>query len=119
MNDAHSRIREVVANICQRTLDAIELASRILLGKAKNRIDKHLPDSRLTDQLSVVAMVPFPSNQYPAATQDRIRCKPRANFSQTLPAKDFVFNRQTLPLIIVQQDAFVAELSFEYLIFGS
>jgi hypothetical protein len=36
----------------------------------------------------------------------------RGNFSQHLPAEDLAFDCQPVPLIIVEQDAFFAELLF-------
>ena len=52
-------------------------------------------------------------------SQDRVRREQRADFFESLAAEDLAFDRQSTPLIVVQQDPLLAELLFEHLVLGS
>ena len=46
---ADGRVGDVVANVCQGTLDSVVAPGRVFLGESKDQIDDHLADSRAAD----------------------------------------------------------------------
>ena len=116
---AHRLVTDVITDVRQRTLDSVVTPVRVFLGKAKDQIYDNLPDSWPADAFPIPAVIPFLGDQHPVPPQDRIRREQRADFFESLATEDLAFDRQSTPLIIVQQDAFLAELLFEDLVFGS
>ena len=51
--------------------------------------------------------------------QNRIRRKQRADFIQSLATDRLALDRQAAPLVVTEQDAFLAELLFENCVLGS
>jgi hypothetical protein len=51
--------------------------------------------------------------------QDCVGCEQRADFFQSLAPQNLALHRQTTSLVVVQQDAFLAEFLFQNLVLGS
>jgi hypothetical protein len=101
-NVFYSGVGNVVADIRQCSLNSIATPGRILLRESQNQIDDHLSDARPADCLSLVAAVPFPGNQVPLPTQNRIGREQCTEFFQQLTAEDLAFDAKTSPLIVVE-----------------
>ena len=69
---AYSLIGDMVSNIGQRALDPIVAPSWIFLDKSQNQVDDGLADSRSTDTLLLIAVIPFFGHQHPMPAEDRI-----------------------------------------------
>ena len=74
--------------------------------------------SAASDVLSFVARVPLLGDEHPMPSQDRIRREQRADFLETFATENLALGCQTAPLVVVEQDAFLAQLLFQHLVFG-
>ena len=52
-------------------------------------------------------------------TDDRVGRKQRVDFFEHLAVQELAFGRQSLPLVVLQQDAFLTGFLPEHLIFGT
>ena len=108
-----------MAKISQRALDAVVTPGWVLTGHAQYEFNNLVWSGRPPDLVASPTLVPFGSHQFPMPAQDRIRSYDSGNLLQHLPAEDLAFDRQTAPLVIVEQDAFLAELFFEDLVLST
>ena len=99
-------VGDLVAEVGQRSLDAIVTPGRILACHAEHQLDDFLGHGRTADRLALVAVVPFLSDEHPMPAEDRVRREERADFLQSLASEHFPFDGQSSPLIVVEQDAF-------------
>ena len=51
-------------------------------------------------------------------SQDRIRSEQRADFLETFATEDLACDCQSTPLVVGEQNAFLAQLLFQHLVFG-
>ena len=115
---ADGRVRNGVADVGECPLDPVKSPRWVFLGKAKNQVDDHLADAWATDVLSFVARVPLLGDEQAMPSQDRIRREQRADFLETFATEDLALDCQTTPLVVGEQDAFLAQLLFQHLVFG-
>ena len=66
-----------------------------------------------------MAVIPLPRHQHTVPTEDGIRREERAYFAEELAAEHLSLDSQTAPLIVAEQEAFLAEFLLEHLILGS
>ena len=69
---ADGGIRDLVAKVCQCSLDAVVSPSRIFPGHEEHEIDDLLRDSRTPHVLTPLAVIPLGGNQFSMPAQDRI-----------------------------------------------
>ena len=63
-------------------------------------------------------MVPLLGDQQAMPTQDRVGREQCADLLQPLPTENLALDRQSTPLVVAEQDAFLAQLFFEHLVLG-
>ncbi len=94
-----------------------------LLKKIVERIRQipaDLPRHRRTaDLLATVAVIPLLRHQHPVPAQNRIGVDEGTDLLQFLAAKHLGFGCQTPTLVVIEEDASLAELFLEYPIFGT
>src|ERR1035441_4102055 len=66
---------------------------------------------------TLVAMVPLLRHQLPMPAQNGVRREQRTDLVQELATQDLAFDGQAAPLIVVEQDPFLAHLLSEHLVF--
>ena len=64
-------------------------------------------------------MVPFLGHQQAMPAQNGVRRNQRADFAQQCAPQNFPFDGQPAPLIVIQQNPFLALQFLEYLILGA
>jgi hypothetical protein len=62
--------------------------------------------------LAMIAVFPLVGDEHPVPAQNRVRREQRADFFQSLASQDHALHRQTTSLVVIQQDAFLAEFLF-------
>ena len=90
----------------------------ILTCEPNREIDDHLANSR-TARLSLVRRIPLLGDQLAMPAEDRVRREQRADFKEPLAAEYLAFDGQSPALAVVEQNAFLPELLFQYSILSS
>ena len=115
-NILNGRIGDVKADVGQSPLNPVAAPRGILLGESQNQVDDLLPDLRATDCFPMLAAVPLLGDQFSMPPQNRIWREQRAIFLQQLATQDLALDGRSPALIVIEQDPFLAELLFEYLV---
>jgi hypothetical protein len=108
-----------VAEIGECTLEAIIAPRGIFTGHAEEEFTDLLGDPRASRLLASLAVIPLSGHQFPMPAKDGVRSKDRGNFLQCLAAQYLPFDGEAAPLVVAKQDAFLAKLLFEHLVFGA
>ena len=108
-----------MAEIGECTLEAIIAPRGIFTGHAQQDFNHLLRHGRAARLLASLAVIPLPGHQFPMPAKDGVRSKDRGNFLQCLAAQYLPFEGEAAPLVVAQQDAFLAELLFQHLVLGA
>ena len=101
-NVADRRVRDVVADVGQGTLDSVVSPSRILFGKSQHQIHNDLPHTRpACSTFPPVAVVPFSGHQRSMPTENGIRRENRTDLAQHFATQYFSFDCQATSLIVI------------------
>jgi hypothetical protein len=107
-----------VAKIGESALDPVITPKGILLGHSKDKFDNLFSNRRTPDFLALSAVIPFSCHQFSMPTKKSFGGHNRADFREFLAAQNLSFDGQAAPLVIIEQDAFLAKLLFQYLVFS-
>ena len=98
-NVANGCVRDAVADVGQRALNAIATPAGILFRKPNREVDDHLANVGAS-RLSLVRRIPFSGDQLAMPTEDRIGRKQRADFKESLAAEYLAFHGQLSALLV-------------------
>ena len=94
-NIPYRLVRDLMTDVCQRTLDSIISPTRILRGESQNQVDNHLADSRATWLIVLpVGVIPFLGHQCSVPPQDRVGRDDGRQFHQRLSTEELAFYGQ-------------------------
>ncbi len=113
---ADGLIGYLMSEVGQRPLNTVVAPGGIVLSHPQDELYNVFGDgwpSLL--YLSAMAEIPFISYQLAMPTQDGIGSDDRGYFQQGLTPQELAFDGQAAPLIVVQEDAFLAELLHQHL----
>jgi len=100
-----------VARVGQRALDSIVAPARVFADHAQYEVDTFSRSGRTADLLAAIVAIPLCSHQFPVSAQNCIRSHDRAYLLDQIPSENLAFDRQTAPLVIIEQDAFLPSFS--------
>jgi hypothetical protein len=73
---------------------------------------------RTPNFLPLLAVIPLPGHEFSMPTKKSVGCHNRGDFLECLTPQYLPFDCQATPLIITEQNALLAELLFQYLVFS-
>src|ERR1019366_4277102 len=97
--------------------DPVVTPGRILAGQLQDPVNDFLRRCWPAHRTTLVAMVPLLRHQLPMPAQNGVRREQRTDLVQELATQDLAFDGQAAPLIVVEQDPFLAVLLLEHLVF--
>ncbi len=118
-NVADAFIRDQIAKITQCALYTIVTPTQIFASHAKHEFDNFSRDGEPSDFLAAAAVILICGYQFPMPSQNRIWGYDSGHLLEHYPPEYLAFHGQTPTLIIVEQNAFFAELFSEHIIFGA
>ena len=105
-----------MAKIGESTLDPVIAPRGIFTSHPQNQFNNLLGQRRTPDFLALLAVIPLPGDEFSMPTKKSVWGHNRGDFLERLAAQYLSFDGQAAPLIITEQDAFLAELLFQYLV---
>ncbi len=115
----HGRVGEAMAEVGERPLNAVVAPTGILGCQADDEVPELVGNGQSSGLLATSAIVPFLGDEQAVPAQDGVRRYQRADLGKKLAAKDLGFDSQPSALVVVEEDAMVAELFAEDLVFSA
>ncbi len=112
-------VRDVKAQVGQGALNAVVASTGIFLSHANSQGHDLRPNTWSTDGLSLVRVIPFASDELTMPSEYGVGCDDGGDLLQVLAGEHLTFDGQPSTLIIVEQNATLAEFFFEYVILSS
>ena len=112
------RIRDVVSQIRQCTLEAVIAPSRILTGHTQDEFNDFSCNPGTSSAFPPAAVVPVPGDEFAMPTENRIRSNDGGQLLKHLAPKHLAFDGQAPTLVIVKEDPLLPEFRSEDLVFS-